>query len=143
MTVAPAEFVHRRPRDRAEALAVMGAAAQDPYGGYACDGDAHRTPELVRDWWRERGAVREWAVRLDRVWSVSRRPEEREAACAARAYVAHIDGDLADHLRGCRFRLREGRGPRPGGEPAGAVRGKAGAQASRPMAKAASRSCWE
>ncbi|MFJ3840656.1 hypothetical protein ACWGHM_00440 [Streptomyces sp. NPDC054904] len=43
-----AAFVYRRPRDRTQTLAVLGAAAQDPYGGYACDGDDHWTPEPAR-----------------------------------------------------------------------------------------------
>lgn len=109
-----AEFVYRQPRDVAETLAVLGAAAQDPMAGYACDGDRHWTPELVRDWWRERARVREWAVRLDRSWSVSESGEEREAAGGAREYVAHIDGGLADQLRGYVFWLAEGRPARPG-----------------------------
>lgn len=62
-----AEFVYRQPRDTAQALALLGAVAQDPMAGYACDGDDHWTPELIRDWWRERGRVRggprPWIVR--------------------------------------------------------------------------------
>ncbi|MFD5511890.1 hypothetical protein ACFWIB_29550 [Streptomyces sp. NPDC127051] len=50
----------------------------------------------------------------DREWSVSERAEEREAAGGARAYVAHIDGDLGDYLRGYLFWLREARPARPG-----------------------------
>uniref|UniRef100_A0AAU2JNC7 Ferredoxin n=1 Tax=Streptomyces sp. NBC_00049 TaxID=2903617 RepID=A0AAU2JNC7_9ACTN len=109
-----AEFVYRQPRDAEETLAVLGAAAQDPMGGHACDGDDRWTPELVRDWWRERDRVREWAVALDRTWSVSEREDEREAAGGARAYVAHIDDGLAAYLRGYLFRLAEGRPPAPG-----------------------------
>ncbi|MFF3013856.1 hypothetical protein [Streptomyces sp. NPDC057939] len=109
-----AEFVYRQPRNRSETLAVLGAAAQDPYGGYACDGDDHWTPEQVREWWRDRGRVREWAVALDRLWSASRRADERDAAGGARAYLAHIDGDLGPWLRGYLFRLQEGRTARQG-----------------------------
>lgn len=109
-----AEFVYRQPRDPAEVRAVMGAAAQDPYVGYACDGDAHWTPELVRDWWRDRARVREWAVALDRKWSVSPREDEREATAGARDYVGHIDGDLSARLRGYLFLLQEGRSAAPG-----------------------------
>ncbi|MEV6951357.1 hypothetical protein [Streptomyces sp. NPDC051183] len=108
------EFVYRQPRDAHETLAVLGAAAQDPMVGYACDGDDHWTPELVRAWWRDRGRVREWAVALDRTWSASAEAQEREAAAGARDYVAHIDGGLEDHLRGYLFRLSEGRPAAPG-----------------------------
>ncbi|MFC9820353.1 hypothetical protein ACFWG6_02355 [Streptomyces erythrochromogenes] len=51
-----AEFVYRQPRDTAQALALalalLGAVAQEPMAGYACDGDDHWTAELVRDWRR-------------------------------------------------------------------------------------------
>lgn len=108
------EFVYRQPRTPEETHRVMAAAWQDPMGGFECDGDAHWTPELVRDWWRDRGRVREWAVALDRTWSVSEDEYRREAAGGARAYVAHIDGDLGHHLRGYVFRLAEGRPARQG-----------------------------
>ncbi|MDX2393208.1 MULTISPECIES: hypothetical protein [unclassified Streptomyces] len=45
---------------------------------------------------------------------MSRREEERGAAGGARAYGAHIDGDLGAHLRGYPFRLQEGRPARVG-----------------------------
>ncbi|MFD9357220.1 ferredoxin [Streptomyces sp. NPDC060031] len=108
------EVVYRQPRNPAETRAVLGAAAQDPVAGYACDGDNHWTPELVRAWWQERGRVREWAVALDRKWSGWEREQEREAAGGARAYVAHIDGELGEYLRGYLFRLAEGRPPERG-----------------------------
>ncbi|MEJ8644681.1 ferredoxin [Streptomyces sp. MS1.HAVA.3] len=104
-----AEFVYRQPRDAAQALALLGAVAQDPMAGYACDGDDHWTPELVRDWWRERGRLREWAVALDQSWSVSERAGEREAAAGARAYAAYIEDGLAEYLRGYVFWLAERR----------------------------------
>ncbi|MFE5723985.1 hypothetical protein [Streptomyces erythrochromogenes] len=109
-----AEFVYRQPRDTAQALALLGAVVQDPMVGYACDGDDHWTPELVRDWWRDRGRVREWAAALDRKWSVSSRAEEREAAGGGREYVAYIDADLAEDLRHYTFWLSEGRPAHPG-----------------------------
>ncbi|MFE7096567.1 hypothetical protein [Streptomyces erythrochromogenes] len=109
-----AEFVYRQPRDTAQALALLGAVAQDPMVGYACDGDEHWTPELVRDWWRDRGRVREWAAALDRKWSVSDRAEEREAAGGGREYVAYIDTGLAEDLRHYLFWLSESRPAHPG-----------------------------
>ncbi|MGW0363126.1 ferredoxin [Streptomyces sp. NPDC002990] len=108
------EFVYRQPRDAEETYRVIAAASQDPMVGYQCNGDAHWTPELVRQWWSEHGRVREWAVALDRKWSVSEREDEREAASGARDYVAHIDGGLADYLRGYLFWLGEGRPARSG-----------------------------
>ncbi|MEU2393648.1 ferredoxin [Streptomyces sp. NPDC007369] len=103
------EFVYRQPRTQQETYDLLCAAECDPFAGYGADGDAHWTPELVRDWWRERGRVREWAARIERTWSVSTNEWEREAAGGARAYLAHIDGDLADYLRGYLFWLAERR----------------------------------
>ncbi|MFF3674825.1 ferredoxin [Streptomyces sp. NPDC002120] len=103
------EFVYRQPRTPEETHRVMAAAWQDPMQGFQCDGDERWTPELVRDWWRERGRVREFAVALDRSWSVSSQEDKREAAAGARAYAAYIDEGLADHLRGYVFWLAEGR----------------------------------
>ncbi|MEU9163719.1 ferredoxin [Streptomyces sp. NPDC048424] len=103
------EFVYRQPRTPEETHRVMAAAWQDPMRGFQYDGDERWTPELVRDWWRERGRVREWAAALDRSWSVSSRADQREAAAGARAYVSHIDEGLAEYLRGYVFHLAEGR----------------------------------
>ncbi|MCM1968950.1 MULTISPECIES: ferredoxin [unclassified Streptomyces] len=108
------EFVYRQPRTAAQVRDLVCAGECDPLGAYGGNGDAHWTPELVRGWWRERGRVREWAAALERSWSVSDGPYEREAAGGARAYVAHIDGDLAGYLRGYLFWLEEHRPARPG-----------------------------
>ncbi|MEV7520833.1 ferredoxin [Streptomyces sp. NPDC091371] len=103
------EFVFRQPRNPHEVYDLICAVQCEVLDGYGGDGDAHWTPELVRDWWRERGRVREWAVALDRTWSVSEREDRRDAAAGARAYVAHIDHDLGPYLRSYLFRLAEGR----------------------------------
>ncbi|MFE2246335.1 ferredoxin [Streptomyces lavendulae] len=108
------EFVYRQPRTPRETYELICAGECEIYGAYGGDGDAHWTPGLVRDWWRDRYRVREWAVALDRRWSVSERADRREAAGGARAYVAHIDGELEGYLRGYLFRLQEGRAARPG-----------------------------
>ncbi|MCX4802073.1 ferredoxin [Streptomyces sp. NBC_01214] len=107
------EFVYRQPRTPEETYRVLAAAWQELTAGYQCDGDERWTPELVREWWRDRGRVREWAVGLDRSWSASARAAEREAVGGARAYVAYIDDGLADYLRGYVFWLAERRHPRP------------------------------
>ncbi|WP_327307121.1 hypothetical protein OG730_29760 [Streptomyces sp. NBC_01298] len=56
------EFVYRQPRDAQETYRVIAAAFQDPMAGYQCDGDERWTPELVRQWWSERGRVREFRL---------------------------------------------------------------------------------
>ncbi|MFD9455022.1 ferredoxin [Streptomyces sp. NPDC059985] len=109
------EFVYRQARTPEEALAFVCAAECEVFGGYGGDGDLHWTPELVRAWWQDRGRVREWAVAVGWGTWVSGMPEDREGeAAGARAYVAHIDGDLAPYLRGYLFRLQEGRPARVG-----------------------------
>lgn len=108
------EFVYRQPRTPQEVCDLICAGECEIFGAYGGDGDAHWTPELVSHWWRDRGRVREWAVVLDRTWSVSEDRYKREASAGARDYVAHIDGDLADYLRGYLFRLEEGRPARSG-----------------------------
>ncbi|MFC0543660.1 hypothetical protein [Kutzneria chonburiensis] len=41
------EFVYRQPRTRDEVASLVTAAEQDPFDGYACDGDERWTPEAV------------------------------------------------------------------------------------------------
>ncbi|MET8751604.1 ferredoxin [Streptomyces sp. NPDC004667] len=108
------EFLYRQPRDTAEAHAFICAADCEPFQGYGGDGDLRWTPELVRDWWRERGRVREWAAAQG--WGAGAESARALGGndAGARAYVAHIDGDLEGYLRGYLFRLQEGRAARPG-----------------------------
>lgn len=63
------EYVYRRPATTAEVLNLVAAAQEDPYRGYACDGDSRWTPEAVRDWWRDRGRVTEYVESLLPGWS--------------------------------------------------------------------------
>ncbi|MGW6686811.1 ferredoxin [Streptomyces sp. NPDC054961] len=102
------EFVYRQPRTPQEVYDLICAGECEVFGAYGGDGDAHWTPELVRDWWRER------AVALDRAWSPSTREDRRDDAGGARAYAAYIDGALEEHLRDYVFWLAEGRPAGPG-----------------------------
>lgn len=108
------EFVHRQPCTPEETYRVMAAARQDPMAGYECDGDAHWTPELVRDRWRDRGRDREWAVGLDRSRSASEREDEREAAGGpARTSRTSTPASVTTcgaTRSGCRNAARPGRG---------------------------------
>ncbi|GGM82539.1 hypothetical protein GCM10007977_100030 [Dactylosporangium sucinum] len=54
------EFLYRQPRNVHELRDVIVSAQADPYVGWGCDGDTHRTPSLVRDWWRDRDRSRDW-----------------------------------------------------------------------------------
>jgi hypothetical protein len=84
---------------------------EDPFGGWGCHGDAHWTPDLVRQWWRERGHLRVWITTKYRRWSVSDRADEREAATGLTDYLTYLADDLADHLRAYIYFLDTGVSP--------------------------------
>ncbi|WP_376808175.1 hypothetical protein [Catellatospora aurea] len=105
------EFLYRQPRTVQELQDVIVAMQEDPWAGWACDGDAWWTPSLVRQWWRERGRLRDWITAKYREWSASDRADEREAANGLTDYVAYLDGDLASHLQAYMYFLDNGAGP--------------------------------
>ncbi|MEU6354958.1 ferredoxin [Streptomyces sp. NPDC047072] len=120
-----AEFVHRQPVTEAETADLVSAASMEPYGGYGWDGDEHWTPETVREWWRDRGRVREWALATAADWSADTHPDwgdnaaDRyrdhylDAARGHRDFAAYIDdGGLEGYLRGYVFWLDHRRAPR-------------------------------
>lgn len=105
------EYVYRQPATTAEVLDLVVAAQEDPYCGYACDGDSRWTPEAVRSWWRDRGQVTAYLQSLLPGWSASGRADEREAAGGLRDFAAYLTEGLASDLRKYLFRLEEGRYP--------------------------------
>ncbi|MFI9366197.1 hypothetical protein ACIG5E_34865 [Kitasatospora sp. NPDC053057] len=109
------EYVYRQPTTTAEVLNLVTAAQEDPYRGYACDGDSRWTPEAVRDWWRDRGRVTEYLESLLPRWSSSDRSDEREAAEGLRDFATYITEGLGADLRKYLFRLEEGRYPKSSG----------------------------
>lgn len=60
------EFVYRQPTTPAQVHALICAADCEPFKGYGGDGDDHWSPSAVRDWWRDRARVREWAMATGR-----------------------------------------------------------------------------
>ncbi|MFG3001822.1 hypothetical protein [Streptomyces sp. NPDC048340] len=109
------EYVYRQPATAAEVLNLVTAAQEDPYRGYACDGDSRWTPETVRDWWRDRGRVTEYLQSLLPRWSSSDRSDEREAAEGLRDFATYITEGLGVDLRKYLFRLEEGCYPKNSG----------------------------
>lgn len=105
------ELLFRQPRSEYEVLLIARAADVDPFGGWAADGDRHWTPDLVREWWRERSRVEEWIAADLSIWQESDRWDERDAAEGLREYGDYLRGDLERHLRGYIFWLSEGRVP--------------------------------
>nr|CTQ93287.1 hypothetical protein [Kibdelosporangium sp. MJ126-NF4] len=105
------EFVYRQPQTRAEVECLLAAAEEDPFQGYACDGDSRWTPDAVRTWWNERGKVEEHVTALLGEWTAGTKSHELEAAEGARDFLAYLAGDLRTDLREYVFRLEQGRYP--------------------------------
>jgi hypothetical protein len=108
------EVVFRQPQDSAEVHLVLTAAWNDPFGGYACDGDDHWTLDLMREWWADRARLAAWIDDLQRRWSVSERADERENALGLRDYASYLDQGLEAYLRKYGFWLDNRRTPTPG-----------------------------
>ncbi|WP_426513468.1 hypothetical protein ACPPVO_24390 [Dactylosporangium sp. McL0621] len=98
------EFLCRQPRNIEELRAVIAATQEDPWAGWAGDGDVHWTPALVCQWWRDRARLRKWITTTNRRWSDSDRADEREAASGLVDYQAyhfldnHIGPAIGDRL---------------------------------------------
>ncbi|MER6347675.1 ferredoxin [Streptomyces sp. NPDC001595] len=107
------EYVYRQPRTTDELRQLVTAAGEDPYGGYGCDGDEHWTPATVREWWRDRGRVREHLIERRAAWEADDEKSGQDTAAAALDYAAYLDGELAGHLRLYLFWLDERRAPTP------------------------------
>ena len=111
------EFVYRQPGSREEVESLVVAAEQDPFVGYAYDGDSRWTPEAVRSWWHERGRVREHVEALVVEWTAEGADsQEVEAAEGARDFLAYLAGDLEADLRAYIYRLEHGRYPDGGAQ---------------------------
>ena len=120
------EFIYRQPVDEHETAAVLGACRMELYAGYNRDGDDHWTVASVRDWWRDRGRVREWAVAIAADWGADAHPHwgfnadpaylshYHDAARGHRDFIAYLDDGLDSYLRGYLFWLDQRREPRPG-----------------------------
>ena len=105
------EYVYRQPANAAEVLQLAEAAQNDPYAGYACDGDSHWTIATVREWWQDRARVEEYLATLLPEWSSSDNSEEREASEGIRDFAAYIADGLSTDLQRYLFRLQEGHYP--------------------------------
>lgn len=93
---------------------MLSAAEDDPFDGYACDGDSRWTPDAVRAWWDERGQVEEHVAALVGEWTAGTNSYELEAAEGAREFLSYLSGDLRTDLRAYIFRLEQDRYPDAG-----------------------------
>ncbi|MFI1801455.1 ferredoxin [Streptomyces sp. NPDC020379] len=107
------EFVYRQPRTPEQLRQLVEAAQQDPFSGYGCDGDDRWTPAAVREWWRDRGRVRQHLTGRLGAWEADDERSGQGSAAAARDYAAYLDGELAGHLRIYLFWLERRRPPEP------------------------------
>lgn len=108
------EFIYRQPRTQAEIDCVLKAADDDPFGGYASDGDSRWTPEAVRAWWNQRRQVEEHIAALIEEWTADGNSDALDAADGGRDFLSYLAGDLRTDLRAYIFRLEQGRCPGAG-----------------------------
>ncbi|GAA3673677.1 hypothetical protein C8D88_119100 [Lentzea atacamensis] len=108
------EFVYRQPKTKAEVECLLSAADDDPFDGYAYDGDSRWTPDAVRAWWDQRGQVEEHLAALIDEWTADGNSYALDAAEGARDFLAYLAGDLRTDLRAYLFRLEQGRYPGAG-----------------------------
>ena len=90
---------------------MLSAAEDDPFDGYACDGDSRWTPDAVRAWWDGRGRIEDHVAALVGEWTAGTGSHEVEAAEGARHFLSYLAGDLRTDLRAYVFRLEQGRYP--------------------------------
>lgn len=105
------EYVYRQPRTVQELQQLVDAAEAEAFSGYGCDGDTHWTPAVVRNWWRDRGRIREYLSSRRADWEADDTKAGQGVAAAAKNYAAYLDGELAEHLRVYLFWLEERRSP--------------------------------
>jgi hypothetical protein len=107
------EFLYRQPRNLGELLQVLDGAQQDPWAGWACDGDEHWTPSSVKEWWRDRERLLEWIATKQATWTENPSPEARDVVVGLLDYRSYIHGELEQHLRVYLFWLEEHKSPSP------------------------------
>ncbi|MEV4943396.1 ferredoxin [Streptomyces zaomyceticus] len=103
------EYVYRQPRTPEELRQLVDAAEAETFRGYGRDGDTHWTPEAVREWWRDRGRIKEYLANRRADWEADDAKAGQGVAEAALEYAAYLDGDLTAHLRVYLFWLEEQR----------------------------------
>lgn len=108
------EIVFRQPQGPHEVHLVLTAAWNDPFCGYASDGDDHWTLALVREWWADRERIAAWIHDVHRRWAASEREDERDNALGLRDYASYLNNGLEADLREYGFWLDNHRAPKPG-----------------------------
>jgi len=84
------EYVFRQPRNFADLICVMDAAAMDVFGGYSCNGNQHWTYEKCKEWWRQKP---EWIRQLQH-------PEMQKAnAGKEQLYIEYLETTAETDLR--------------------------------------------
>jgi hypothetical protein len=107
------EFIFRQPRNRWELSQVVHAAAIDPFGGYACDGNEHWNTELIRDWWSHKADLVNWIGRQVQNPEFQTHQDfvEQNQLQALRHFEDFVQTGLHDYLRAYTFFLEQGHAP--------------------------------
>ena len=111
------EWIWRQPADVDEMRRLLVAMANDEVDSYACDGNRHWALGSIRDWWRERDRILEWARRS--LSETRHDPADCELGApeasdhdALRALIAYSTGPAERDLRRYAFFLAERRAPK-------------------------------
>jgi hypothetical protein len=105
------EFLYRQPHTATELRDVLDGMIGDPWAGWACDGDAYWTPDLVRGWWQDRGRLREWIVGKQQEWGSEGQPTDEHVGAGLTDYLTYLGAGLAEDLRRYIAFLETGRSP--------------------------------
>ncbi len=107
------EYVFRQPRDANEVAGLVLAAQEEPFAGYASNGDERWTPDAVRSWWQNRHRVSGKVVASLTTLDAEDGRESRDAARGLRQFLGYLETGLEADLRAYVFRLETGRYPKP------------------------------
>lgn len=108
------EYIYRQPKSAAETALLVDAAACEPFGGYACDGDNRWTPAMVREWWRDRGRITEYLAQHFYQWDEHPDATSQGTRSGIEDFQSYLAGELASDLRVYLYWLEERRSPEPG-----------------------------
>jgi len=108
------EFIFRQPRNEKELSEVVRAALNDPFDGYACNGNDYWTPELIRDWWSRKADLVNWIGQQLKNPEFQTREDfvEQNQFRALQDFQNFVEAGLHDYLRAYVFFLEQGRTPR-------------------------------
>jgi hypothetical protein len=100
------EYLFRQPRDYAEFICVLDAAAVEVFESYSSNGNEHWTYALCKDWWKSREEI--ITKQRDPEFIVTNGPDRAEL------YAAYLAGPAETDLRKYCYFLENGTYPPDG-----------------------------